>query len=420
MPQFTLPYGKQKLTFSLDDALHVELIAPKVTTPAADPLAAVAQALDNPVGLPSGLAAFAGAKSAAVAVNDKTRPVPNHHLLPPLLSRLEGLGIAPEKITLIIASGTHTPMTPDEFGAVIPPEILNRYPVISHDSDDKTNLTYLGTTERDTAVWVNRHFAAADLKIVTGNIEPHQFMGFSGGVKSAAVGVGGRETINHNHAMMTHERAQLARYHDNPMRQDVEEIGKLIGIDLALNSILNDHKQIVRAIAGNPVAVMQTGIPLVRELYQVPVAAPFDLMIVSPGGNPKDLNMYQAQKGMAHAAMITKTGGTLILTAACPDGTGGSAYEDWVLQFNSHAEVLDKFARSEFKLGQHKAYQISRDASRMNVILVSEMEAEFVRRLLLNPAPSLDAALATALVTLPSDARIGVMPLGNTTVPLLK
>ena len=135
-------------------------------------------------------------------------------------------------------------------------------------------------------------------------------MGFSGGVKGAAIGLAGRATINHNHAMMSDPRAALDRYDDNPARQDVEEIGRLIGVHFALNTILNREKQLIHVLAGEPVAVMQAGIPLVRDLVEIPVSAPFDLVIASPGGHPKDINLYQAQKALAHAARIAKPGGT--------------------------------------------------------------------------------------------------------------
>jgi nickel-dependent lactate racemase len=118
-------------------------------------------------------------------------------------------------------------------------------------------------------------------------------MGFSGGVKTAAIGLAGRETINANHSLMLDPRSDLARYEDNPCRQDVEEIGQMIGVQFALNGVLNEAKKIVRVFAGNPRAVMEQGIPLVREIYEVHAEQPFDLMIVSPGGHPKDINLLR-------------------------------------------------------------------------------------------------------------------------------
>lgn len=419
MTQFSLPYGQKELIFTLPDNRPITLLSPAEVVAAPDPARVIEQALAEPVGGRTP-ADFRNVRSAAIAINDKTRPVPHQYLLPPLLAQLEMLGLSPAAITLIIAAGAHPPMPPEEYAWVVPPEILARYPVICHDAEDESSLTYRGETSRGTPIWLNRRYAEADLRLVVGNLEPHQFMGFSGGVKSAVIGLGGKTTINHNHALMMDPQAQLGVYDTNPARQDVEEMGRLAGIHFALNAILNDHKQIVKVIAGEPVAVMAEGIPLVRQLYQVPVVAPFDVMIVSPGGHPKDINIYQAQKGLAHAALATKMGGTIILAAACPEGTGSAAYEQWVAQCASYDDVFERFRREGFWVGPHKAFQIARDAARVRLLLVSDLPPDFVRQLLLTPANSLEAALAIALADLPADARIGLMPLANATIPVLE
>lgn len=418
MSRYSIPYGKTRLTFTLADSRDITLLSPAKVGGAAEPAQLVNQALAGPVGGRS-LADFAGATSAAIAINDKTRPVPHQQLLPPLLARLEALRLPPEAITLIIASGTHSPMPPEEFEQVLPPEILARFPVICHNAYDTDSLTYLGQTGRGTPVWINRHFAGADLRLVVGNLEPHQFAGFSGGVKSAVIGLGGAVTINQNHAMMTDPQARLGQFKNNPVRQDIEEMGRLIDIHFALNAILNERKQLLTVIAGEPKAVMQQGIPRVRELYQIPVAEPFDLVIASPGGHPKDINLYQAQKGLAHAALVTRDGGAIILAAACPEGCGSEKYEQWMKDKSTFQEVLERFRQEGFQVGPHKAFLIARDASRVRVLLLSDLPADFVRHLLLRPVDSLQAALELALSDLPAEARIGILPLANATIPTL-
>ena len=196
----------------------------------------------------------------------------------------------------------------------------------------------------------------------------------------------------------------------------------MIGIHFAVNAILDTDKQIVKAFAGDPFAIMQAGIPEVRALYQAPVAEPFDLMIASPGGHPKDINIYQSQKGMAHAASVTRSGGRLILCAACPEGSGNADYETWMAdpRIRSHADVFERFERDGFQVGRHKAFQVSRDAARMHTSLVSELDADFTRSLLLHPQPNLQTAIDDALAHLPRAARIGVMPAANATIPVLR
>jgi nickel-dependent lactate racemase len=416
MPTFSVPYGKEALTFHLPDALPVEVIEPPPVAAAANPLGVVNAALDAPRGGVR-LSDFRGARSAAVAINDKTRPVPHEHLLPPLLRRLEALGLSPETIMLLIATGAHPPMSPAEFARVVPPQVLARYPVFCHDADDTANLVHLSATSRGTPVWINRRYLEADLRLVVGNVEPHQFQGFSGGVKSAAIGLAGRETVDGNHARMIDPHARLGRYADNPVRQDVEEIGALIGVQFALNVVLNSGKQIVHALAGEPGAVMAAAIPLSRAVSQAPVSALFDLVIASAGGHPKDLNLYQAQKALAHAALVTRDEGTVIVVAACPEGTGSRGYETWMEGLGSHQEVFARFEREPFRVGPHKAYLFSRDAFRVRAFLVSEMVPERVQRLLLRPAASVDAALKLVLPDLPDDARVGILPRASSTIP---
>ncbi len=417
MPEYRVPYGKSYLTFALPDSLHVEWLAPAPVPPVPAATRAVNDALAAPLDFDWGK--FAHARSAAIAINDKTRPVPLALLLPPLLARLAQLGLADDAITLLIATGTHTPMPREEFGAVVPADILARYRVVSHDCDDAANLVFVGTTTRGTRVWANRDFMQADLRIAIGDIEPHQFMGFSGGVKSAAIGLTARETITHNHAMMLDPRAYQGRYDDNPVRQDVEEIGAMMRVDFALNPVIGETKQIVGVFAGHPVAVMRAGISLALKVYRVRVSGEFDLMIVSSGGHPKDINLYQGQKGLGHAIPVVKKGGTVILAAACPEGSGSKLYEEFMRGMTSHQQVLERFQREPFRLGYHKAWQIARDATKARLLLVTEMPRELTTRLLLTRCDTLDDALAVALRDLPRDARVGIMPVGNVTVPVL-
>ena len=256
---------------------------------------------------------------------------------------------------------------------------------------------------------------------MVGNIEPHQFQGFSGGNKSAAIGLAGRVTVNHNHALMTQVGAELGQYAGNPAREDVEQIGRLAGVHFALNAVLNRHKQIVHAVAGEPLAVMAAGIPLARAICQVPVRGGFDLVIASPGGYPKDINVYQTQKALAHAALIARPGATVILSATCAEGTGSRGYETWMLAESDPTpeNTIQRFSTEGFRVGPHKAFQIARDAAKVQALLLSEMEPDFARQLLFTPVESLQVAVDAALAALPAEARIAIMPQANATVPVL-
>lgn len=365
------------------------------------------------------MASLANAKSIAIAINDKTRPVPHQYLLPPLLDTFQKIGIHERQIKFFIATGTHLPMQPDDFHGVLPDEILSRYQVQSHDCDNSQRLIHLGETPAGTPVYVNAEYYQADYKVVVGNIEPHHFMGFSGGNKSASIGMTGRQTVNHNHSMLLDDRCRLGEYENNPMRQDVEDIGRMIGVNLAINAILNDHKQIVNALAGDPIQVMEAGVPLARSLCQVPVDGYFDLVIASAGGYPKDINLYQAQKALTNSALITRDGGTIILVAACPEGAGSQGYIDFMKGVLSHQEAIEKFKHQEFRVGPHKAYQFAKIGSKFKIMLKSKIPNELVSNLLLNPIHDLQTTILSEIELLGGNPRIAVLPGATNTLPIM-
>ncbi len=413
-----VPFGRSKLTAHIPDSYQVDVIEAPDSPAASDPRRAVEFALENLLGNLR-WEDFRTAKGVAIAINDKTRPVPHHHLLPPLMEKLASIGIPDAAITFYVAVGTHPPMTPGEFPEILPSEILSRYHVVSHDSENDKLLVYLGETSRETPVWSNRAYVESNFKIVIGNVEPHQFAGFSGGVKSAAIGLSGLKTINKNHTLMTHPDSQLGEYETNPARQDIEEIGEKIVIHLALNAILNHQREIVVALAGDPRLVVRQGLEHARQACQVAVARKCGLVISSPGGHPKDINVYQSQKGLAHATLITRPGGTVILTAACPEGTGSPHYEEWMRGKTSYEEVFQRFSAEGFRIGPHKAYQIARDASKVRLMFCSEMDVDLSKALLLNPVADLQAALDKALADLQPGERIGILPHASSTIPYL-
>ena len=296
MANILLPYGKKQIQLNTPENLVLDVISTVDHLPHPDPVKAVEDALNAPSGGKM-LTDFPHPEKVAIAINDKTRPVPHFELLHPLIERLNHWGISNPQISLIIASGTHAPMRPGEFPAILPNEILqNGHPIIAHNCDDDNGLQFIGNTPAGTSVRINKTFHNADLRIVVGNLEPHHFMGFSGGVKTASIGLCGRETIQQNHAFITHPNARLGCYDNNPMRQDVEEIGKMIGIHYAVNAILDKSKKLVHALAGEPLAVMAAGIPLSREVCHVPIAKQYDIVIASCGGSPKDLNLVPGPK----------------------------------------------------------------------------------------------------------------------------
>jgi lactate racemase len=416
MFSYQIPFGKDRLDLTLD--FPADLISPIRIDPQDDPLSAVTNAIENPVDEIK-IEDFRGAKSAAIVINDKTRPAPNHSFLPPLVEKLISIGIPPNNINLMIANGTHSPVQVNEFEQIIPKDYLSTLNIISHDCDDIDNLIYLGKTKRETPIFINQFFMNSDIRIVTGEIELHHFMGFSGGVKSACIGLAGRQTINHNHAMLIDPLAIMGEYDRNPMRQDLEEMGDIVQIHLALNAILTVDKKLSAVFFGSPRAVMQIGIQHALKTSQVRIDDFYDLVIASPGGHPKDINLYQSQKAVTHAAQFCKKGGELLIIAACPEGSGSRGFEDFMLGLTSFDEVLMKFKHLGFQVGPHKAFQLARQSQDHHISIFSLMPDQLTKIFLLHPVASLELGFQEALARLPNKPRVAVLPYATNTIPVI-
>jgi len=416
MTAYTLPYGYGQITFTVPDSVNVDQLLPQTEDKLPDADQAIQQALEKPLG---GVdwQAIQGAQSVGIAINDKTRPVPKPNPIQHLLGHLEDRGFQPNQITLFVGSGTHTPMAADELPGILDPTILERYPVVVHDCDHSP-LVDRGFTNYQTPIHINEAFYNCDVKISVGNIEPHHFMGFSGGVKTAAIGLAGRTTIATNHARLTHPQARSGVYHINPLRQDVEEIGRKAGVHFSLGMILDEDKHILKVFFGEPTKVIRAAIPVVRRLFGVSVHAPYDLVVASPGGMPKDINLYQSQKALTHAARITRDGGWVVLLAACPEGSGSKAYEAYITEAKSHQAILDHFQSGFFKVGPHKAFLIAQEAVRLNIVLVSDLPPQTVKHWKLTPSkPDLTSELiAWIAAKLPPDARLAILPAATRTM----
>ena len=296
---------------------------------------------------------------------------------------------------------------------ILPHKIYDRYRIKVHDCDEKRNLVFLGNSTSGTPIYINKDFYFHETKIVVGHIEPHHFMGFSGGVKSAAIGLVGRKTIEKNHSLIIHPRAKMGIFHENPMRKDVEEIGKIIGVDAAFNVVLNFKKQIINAFFGDPYQVMANGIEISTKNCQVEFNGKYDLVITSPGGYPKDINFYQSQKAITHACSFLKKNGVVILIAECRDGTGSRSFENFLVGKHTSREVINEFENQKFMIGPHKAYLLAQQLKDHPIILISEMKSELVRSLLLTPAEDLSEALLKSKNFLPTKPKVAVIPYGT-------
>jgi len=373
-----------------------------------DEAAVVASALAAPIGTPRLSELAAGAGSAAVVISDVTRPCPSERFLPALLDELSA--VAPEHITVVCALGGHRPQTGAERRGLVGDAVW-RSGVRIVDLDP-TLCRPVAVTSRGTPLEVYGPYLDAELRICTGNIEFHYFAGYSGGAKALMPGMCSPAAIQPNHSMMLDQRAKAGILEGNPVREDIDEAGGLVGIDFILNVVLDESKTIVDAVAGHFLEAHREGVRRYAERFDLSVEAPADIVVASTGGHPKDLNLYQAQKTLDNVSGAVRPGGTIILVAACPEGFGQAVFESWMADMTEPGVLVDRI-REEFVLGGHKAAAIAGLLQQTEVALVSEFPVEVVERMHMRPFDDADAALGAALERHGPAARVLVIPYGN-------
>jgi nickel-dependent lactate racemase len=372
--------------------------------------AEIARALREPLGAPPLATLAARACSAAVVVSDVTRPCPSARFLPALLDELARVG--DQAITVILALGSHRRHTPQERERLVGREVLERVRVLDLDPEDCLSV---GTTSRGTPVAAFRPFLEAELRVCTGNVEYHYFAGYSGGVKAAVPGLCPRATIQANHAMMLAPGARAGLLDGNPVREDIEEAGALLGIGFLFDVVLDGHKRIVRAFAGDPVAAFRAAAACYDGHFGMRVPRAVDVVVASPGGHPKDINLYQAQKTLDNVRAAVRKGGAIVLVAECPEGFGEVTFERWMREMSTPRALVERIQR-EFVLGGHKAAAVADLLRDVDVTLVSSFPDETVRAMGMTPIPRAQAAVEAAATRYGSAAAFLVVAEGGVRV----
>lgn len=280
---------------------------------------AVSWALAHPIGsAPLHQLARPGQR-IAIVTSDITRPLPSYQILPGVLDELYRAGVRPEDITVVLALGSHRKHTPEEAIRLVGRECYETVRCVDSDAADCIRL---GDTAHGTPVDITRAVAEADFRICLGNIEFHYFAGYSGGAKAIMPGVSTPLAIQANHRLMVSPLACAGRLDGNPVREDLEEAAAICGVDFIVNVVLDEHKQIVYAVAGDVTLAHRAGCAYLDRMYRCPIPEKADIVLVSQGGAPKDVNLYQTQKALDNAKHAVKDGGTIILIGACPEGLG--------------------------------------------------------------------------------------------------
>ena len=396
------------------------LIEPKEKPGVLDARAEIERALKEPVGSKRLSEIVKPEHKVAIVVDDATRPAPSHLMVPPILDELNMAGVKNENITIIFGCGTHKAVKNEEVVRLLDEAVLNRVKAISHDCKAE-DLVYVGTTQKHgTKVYLNRIFAEADVKILTGDVCFHYYAGYGGGRKSVLPAVSGEETIKHNHAMLLHPNAKTGVLEGNPIHEDMVEAAKLAKVDFILNVVTNSKGEVVKAFAGDLEQAFYEGVKVVDEMYRIPVDRKADIVVVSPGGYPADVNLFQAYKGVDSALEVVKRGGVIVLLAECSQGHGNQVFYDWMVKF-SDIKAVEREIKRNFVLGGHKAYYLLKALQNHQIILVSLMPDYYGTNIFkLKTARAVNDALNEAFKVAGKNAKVWAMPYGNFTLPEVK
>jgi len=415
-----LPYGNTEICARIPARNYLGNIEPREKPSVNDTRVEIKRALEEPIGTKRLSEIAKTGDKAAIVVDDQTRATPSHFIIPPVLDELNEAGVKNQDITIIFGCGTHRLVKPEEMKALLGEETLQRVKTISHDCGAK-DLAYLGKTKTfGTKVYLNKVFAEANLRILTGDIGLHYYAGYGGGRKSVLPAVCGEETIQHNHAMILHPKSRTGILEGNPIHEDMVEAAELADIHFIVNIVTNSKRELVRAFAGHPQQAFHEGVKLVDEMYRVPIEKRADIVIISSGGYPHDIDLYQAYKGVDSALDAVKRGGVIVWAAECPEGHGNDVFYEWMTKFKEPREMETEIRR-HFRVGSHKAYYLQKALQRVQIILVSTMPDYLATGVFkLRTARAMNDALRDALDLTGKDGKIWVMSYGNITLPVVK
>ena len=414
-----LAYGSGHLPIEVPDD-RTTVIEPAHIDGLADEKAAVLDALQNPIGSQPLLERISPDAKICIAFTDITRATPNDRIIPWLLEHLGGPN---DNITLLNQLGTHRPNTREELETMLTPEVVANYRVLNHEPENPKALVQVGTTADGTPALLNRHIVEADLRIITGFIEPHFFAGFSGGVKGIMPGCAGLETVMSNHGAKNigDPQATFGVTVGNPIWEELRDIALKTGPSFLLNITLNEQRDITNVFAGDIIEAHKTGCVFVKKSAMQPLEQPFDIVVTTNSGYPLDLNLYQGVKGMSAGARVLKEGGTLILAAECREGVpDGSPLDDLLRSAGSIEEILAMLSTPGFVRPEQWQAQIQALVQRRAEVLVCcELDDATLRACHLAPCADINAEVAKRLAKLGADARVAVLPQGPLTIPYL-
>lgn len=420
MMNISIPYGRERLEFQVPKRNLVDVLHPNEITPPDSEKGEIETAIDHPIGTKKLNEIVRPNDRVVIICEDITRPTPADKILPVLLDRLHAAGIANDDILIVMALGSHRPMTEAEMAEKVGQEIFAQVRVVNSEFQDKSKLVDLGRAPGGVRVWIDQRVVAGDIKIGVGHIVPHPGAGYTGGGKIIYPGVAGAETVAQFHLRSALLNRNILGDEENLARQEMEGWIDTVGLDFIINCILTPEDRIYRVVAGHYVKAHRTGVKFSRQVYGVRAREKVDIVVVS--AHPADIDFWQGGKGLLSGDLIVKDGGSLILTAPCFEGVGPHpSFLDYCGADNPD-RLLNEARQG--KVDANEALPLSvgvmtaRIIKRTKIGIVSKgLSEEQAKRAKLEYFSDLDGALQAALSRHGRGAKVSVIPYGGHTYP---
>jgi len=416
-----IPYGKDNLEFNVAAKNLIGVYSPKDICGVADVSQAIVHSLGAPIGTKSLRELAKGAKKVVLVADDNTRLTPTDKIIPILLNELNAAGVRDEQVTVIIALGTHRPMTDKEILTKYGEKVVRRVSVKNHNFRDPDLMMDLGTTPNGTHIKVNREAYEADFKIGIGSIVPHYIPGFAGGAKIVQPGISAEQTTAETHLLSTCEPRSFLGIRDNPVRIELNSIAKAVGLHTIVNTVLNCHGEVVGVFFGDVVEAFNVGVELAREVYSVELPEVADIVVAS--AYPCDIEFWQAHKALYPADLAVKAGGIIILATPCYEGVSVTHADILEITGESMQGLKDRVARKEVhdEVAASLAIGWAQVKERESVYMVSSgICAEDAKKLGFTPFSSVQDALTAALSVKGREARIVVLTHAPDMLPVIQ
>ncbi|HEX5703303.1 MAG TPA: nickel-dependent lactate racemase [Pyrinomonadaceae bacterium] len=417
MPTIEFGYGRNAISFDYDPA-RFEVLAPKVhAAPLTD--GEIGDAIDNPIDSPPLAELIDAGDTVLIVASDATRATGSAQIINLLVRRLIQFGVFPSDIAVIFATGIHRAVRDHEKAELLTPFIAQRIRTIHHDAQDHRNLVQIGLTDHGTPIEVNSALKEFSKVILTGAVGFHYFAGFTGGRKSICPGLASARTIEATHMLALDferggRRAGVGSglLKGNAVSEECERVAALINPAFLVNTIVDERGRPEQVFAGDWRTAHERACEAYTATHSQTIAEKRDLVIVSCGGAPYDINMIQAHKALDMAAHACVDGGTIVLLAECSDGLGRPDFLKWFEAEDSRA--LETRLREHYEVNGQTAWALLTKTERFRIHIVTELPEPDVRRMRMVPASSIESVLAE----IPQTATGYLMPRGAALLPL--